>query len=182
MIGRALIRYLHSHGLSTLSVLDRRHVDLRVPNALDRFDQENISFAFFLACEVGGSKFLDNSDANIQQSIIESNLLIYQTVFPYFSRRKIPFLFTSSSLQAQPTAYGAIKRLGERWVDSSNGLGRSVRLWNVYGDEPIGVRSHVLTDWVSQVGPNLILSLVFDALFLLSVRAVCDDRFDSSGN
>jgi len=128
------VRWLRAHQLDVLEVRNRRHIDLRVPGALDVFDAANVSFAFFLACEVGGSKFLDNSDASIQQAIIESNLLIYQTVFPYFARRRIPFAFTSSSLQAQPTAYGAVKRLGERWVDSfgAGGIGRSVRLWNVY--------------------------------------------------
>ncbi len=163
VIGRALTRWLRTAGVNVLEVRDRRHIDLREPRALERFDAENVSFAYFLACEVGGSKFLDNADGGIQQGIIESNLLIYQSVFPYLARRGIPFVFTSSSLQAQPTTYGAIKRLGERWVESlpgaslpgaSNGppppLGRSVRLWNVYGDEPIGVRSHVLTDWVAQ--------------------------------
>jgi hypothetical protein len=50
---------------------------------------------------VGGSKFLDNAQMSVQQGIIDSNLRIYQTVFPYLARRRIPFVFTSSSLQAQ---------------------------------------------------------------------------------
>ena len=96
--------------------------------------------------------------------IIENNMRIYQCVFPYLAKRKIPFLFTSSYLQAQvfyflikwiikPTAYGAVKRLGERWVESLK-IGRSVRLWNVYGVEPMGPRSHVITDWITQCLTN----------------------------
>ena len=65
------------------------------------FSNIEIDFVFFLACEVGGSKFLDDSNLTIQQQIIENNLKIYQVVFPYLARRKIPFLFTSSYLQAQ---------------------------------------------------------------------------------
>lgn len=169
---------------------------------------ENISFAYFLACEVGGSKFLDNSAMSIQQGIIEHNMRIYQTVFPFLVRRRIPFAFTSSSLQAQvginssnhwlitnfdscasfvhsslptlhpnpqlhtsppspptpfqPTAYGGVKRLGERWVESLGGLGRSVRLWNIYGAEPIGVRSHVLSDWVAHCARDARVQAVTD--------------------
>lgn len=93
---------------------------------------------FFLACEVGGSKFIDSKDSNVQLQIIESNVKIYQTVFPYLAERKIPFIFSSSYLQflvrecvlrvlahllivcpistLQQTSYGSVKRLGEAWI------------------------------------------------------------------
>merc|ERR1711865_620268 len=43
--------------------------------------------------------------------------------------------------------YGAVKRLGEMWVRHM-ALGRTVRLWNVYGFQGEGLRAHVLNDWV----------------------------------
>jgi len=145
LIGSALRQWLLTHDFSVLEVKNREHIDLRQPNALDRFDHAGIKFAFFLACEVGGSKFIDSSTESMK--IIENNLHIYQTVFPWLQRHNIPFVFTSSYLQTEPTAYGTIKRLGERYIDAL-GFGKSVRLWNVYGAENPGLKAHVLTDWI----------------------------------
>jgi len=65
-------------------------------------------------------------------------------------RNRIPFLFSSTSLVAEPDAYGSIKRLGEAWVKALR-LGKIARLWNIYGPEPLAPhrRSHVLADWAA---------------------------------
>lgn len=147
LIGSALVKWLKSNGFNTLEVVNRKHIDLRVPGALDVFNNSDVSFVFFLACEVGGAKFIHSSEKDAQRQIIENNILIYQTVFKWLDERKIPFIFTSSYLQGQPNAYGTIKRLGEAWMKTL-GLGKVVRLWNIYGPERVGVKSHVLTDWV----------------------------------
>lgn len=65
-------------------------------------------------------------------------------------RNRIPFLFSSTSLVAEPDAYGSIKRLGEAWVKALR-LGKIARLWNIYGPEPMAPhrRSHVLADWAA---------------------------------
>jgi len=44
--------------------------------------------------------------------------IIWQNVFPWLAEHAIPFVFTSSYLQAQPTSYGSIKRLGESWINT----------------------------------------------------------------
>ena len=104
---------------------------------------------------------------------------IYQSVLPTLRARGIPYLFTSTYLQAQPTPYAAVKRIGEEWVRAGNtqqlalidansdpqspgrdtsspalrkfaGVGKMVRLWNIYGRERIGLRSHVVGDWLHQ--------------------------------
>jgi len=152
LIGSALVEELHSQGYSTIEVLNRRHVDLRNQSQFLDFvsredPEEAIGFVFFLACEVGGSKFLTSKSTSTQLSIIESNIQMYQTLFPWLSSRRIPFIFTSSSLQSQESGYGTIKRLGEQWIRAS-GFGKSVRLWNVYGKEKFGPRSRVITDWI----------------------------------
>lgn len=62
-----------------LHVRNRAHIDLRDPNALStNFASEKISFCFFLACEVGGSKFIGSKDGNVQLDIVQNNVLIYQ--------------------------------------------------------------------------------------------------------
>jgi len=130
-------------------VRNRRHVDLRQSGALHVFNSSNIDFGIFLACEVGGSKFLENSAENVQQQIILSNIHMFDNVFPWFQERNVPFIFASTYLQKQYSAYGTIKRLGEIWVRQMPHLGRTARFWNVYGPEPVGLRSHVLSDWIA---------------------------------
>lgn len=44
------------------------------------------------------------------------------------------------------TSYGLLKALGERFCASVGG--NSVRLWNVYGDEDLGDKSHVIPDFI----------------------------------
>jgi len=47
LIGSALRQWLLTHDFSVLEVKNREHIDLRQPNALDRFDHAGIKFAFF---------------------------------------------------------------------------------------------------------------------------------------
>jgi nucleoside-diphosphate-sugar epimerase len=154
LIGSALTEWLHSRSLSTVLVHNRSHVDLRDPSALPLYLSSlsilpsSLTFAFFLACEVGGSKFLQSSTPSTRRAILTHNLALYQSVLPFLSLHSIPFLFTSSYLSHMDSPYGAIKRVGEQ-LTSLHPLGRTVRLWNVYGRERVGVKAHVLTDWTA---------------------------------
>ena len=154
LVGRTLVKWLEERDFTVHHVRNRRHIDLRVPGALDIFNSTKLSYVFFLACEVGGSKFIENSARDLQIGIIESNIRMYQVVFPWLAARKIPFVFTSSYLQGTANPYGVIKRLGEQWIHNLGteeaGLGRTLRLWNVYGAENVGLKSHVLSDWSEQ--------------------------------
>ncbi len=76
------------------------------------------------------------------------NALMYDNVLPYLQQRSIPYIFTSSHLAARnSTRLGKAKRLGEELVAKS-GVGKSVRLYDVFGPERISSNSHVLTDWL----------------------------------
>ena len=44
--------------------------------------------------------------------------------------------------------YAVLKRLGELYTDILSGV--SVKLWNVYGSEPISEKSHVIPDFIYQ--------------------------------
>ena len=141
-----LIRY---NDEDVLHVYNRTHIDLRVPNSLDVFHSyiDNITMVYFLACEVGGSKFI--TDSNNNNIIIENNVLIYNNVFTWLKQHNLPYIFTSSYLQSQYTAYGTIKRLGELYVNNDRN-GRIVRLYNIYGNEQYStLKSHVVTDWIN---------------------------------
>jgi hypothetical protein len=144
----------------TKSRQNRRHIDLREPGCLDQFkcrfslqlpcsepslfalrSDQNIKFAFFLACEVGGSKFIDNTAKNVQLQIIEHNVLIYQHVFKWLGaprmqdscrthvsladEQRVPFVFTSSYLQTQVRLHCCWFMLTSTTTRSQTRTGRS---------------------------------------------------------
>ena len=169
LIGSALTSWLHAHNFSTVLVHNRSHVDLREPSALSSYlsslsiAPSSLSYAFFLACEVGGSKFLQSAATSTREAILLNNLALYRSVLPFLSTHSVPFLFTTSYLSHMDNAYGSIKRVGEQLV-SLNPLARSVRLWNVYGRERRGLKAHVLTDWTLQCIERAALTSATDGL------------------
>ena len=104
LVGSALAAELRRRGYNVLESRDRMHLDLRVQGSLSRFDDTPIAFCFFLACEVGGSKFI--ASGSNERAITRNNEKIYDNVFPYLQRRKIPFLFSSSQLSGEGMPLG----------------------------------------------------------------------------
>eukprot|EP00802_Teleaulax_amphioxeia_P000038 Tamp_00038.p2 GENE.Tamp_00038~~Tamp_00038.p2 ORF type:complete len:945 (+),score=47.25 Tamp_00038:12872-15706(+) len=146
VVGSSLVSTLRRHGYHVLEAPHRFSLDLRKIGCLDKFDRERIDFCFFLACDVGGSRYLNS---NYQNASYYFNMQIYEAVFPYLVRRKIPFIFSSSQLSSTQTLYGQVKNLGEV-MTARSGHGKSIRFWNVYGRERITVKSHVIQDWIFQ--------------------------------
>lgn len=113
-----------------------------------RSDAE-IDTVYFLACEVGGSKYLFGDDqASVQVRILRYNMQMYEVVWPWLLERGLPTVFVSSQLSNEHIPYGTVKRVGESWAEE-HGNARTVQLWNVYGIEKAGIKSHVVNDWVS---------------------------------
>jgi hypothetical protein len=127
LVGRTLVAWLEARNYSVLHVRNRRHIDLRVPGALDVFNSTRIAYAFFLACEVGGSKFIESSARDLQLGIIESNVRMYQVVFPWLAAHKVPFTFTSSYLQVRRAAPARAARSASACVRSRGWRARAVR-------------------------------------------------------
>ena len=148
LIGSALEKILRDHGYKTLHVLSRHHLDLRIPGSLNIFNNINISFVYFLAYEVGGAKFLQVPE--YQEKILKYNIQITNNVFSWLFKRKIRFAFASSSLTADKSNYGYVKRLGENFTFSKPKLGRVFKLWNAYGFEFPGPKSHAIPDFIFQ--------------------------------
>eukprot|EP00960_Hanusia_phi_P068211 766786-Hanusia_phi.AAC.8 len=114
-------------GYNIAHVKNRQHIDLRkhgcrlevlkgdtfdmilTSGSLDSFNNTKIDHCIFLACEVGGSKFIENSSQNLQVPLNDCiqeadcnhifSLVCSQNVLPWLAERKIPFTFTSSYLQ-----------------------------------------------------------------------------------
>jgi len=162
LVGSALVSALQSLSFRVIEVRNRYDIDLRLDGALEALldlEQQReggIRFCFFLACEVGGSKFL--SKTHMQQITEMYSERMQQSAMASLSRRGIPFLFASSQLAvsnnnnnnnnntSKLSQYGEVKRRGEELALASGG--KVFRIWNAYGPEPITFKSHVISDWV----------------------------------
>lgn len=150
-IGSALVPALRDKGYEVVEYDIKNTLlhDLRIPNnySLQRY-MLDADFVFFLAYEVGGSKYLNTKQGSY--AFLQSNTEIMSNVFEHLERLKKPFLFVSSQLaNNQNSPYGIQKRLGEFYTYALGGL--VTRLWNVYGIEEDNEKSHVITDLVKQM-------------------------------
>ena len=147
-IGRYFSNYLRERGhkVDVIDFLRDANQDLRYLkiDKLDLYDR-----VYFLAWDVGGSKYLTNRESHLGQ--FESNLRLMNNVFPQLDRSQVPYLFVSSQLAGSDlTPYSLTKLTGEI-ISSHHESAWRVRQWNVYGAyEEEGVKSHVITDMVAQ--------------------------------
>lgn len=109
---------------------------------------KNVDMVYFLAWDVGGSKYL--YEPKIQKRQFDWNMSLMKNVFDQLEKAKKPFLFVSSQLSEEvDTVYGVTKRIGEVWTDLLGG--KCVRVWNAYGYmERKDVKSHALSDFIYQ--------------------------------
>ena len=102
-------------------------------------------FIFFLAFDVGGSRYLKKYQNSYD--FLMNNLLIMANVFKIINKYDKKFIFASSQMSNMDfSPYGPLKRLGEQVTNSLNGV--YVKFWNVYGVEKELEKSHVITDFV----------------------------------
>lgn len=145
-VGRPFCEYLRARGdtVVEMDVKDATHKDAR----LVTLPLSNVDYVYFLAWDVGGSKYLNSEGAQFRQ--LERNLPLMENVFSQLRARGTPFTFVSSQLATEvDSVYGVTKRLGEVWTKLLGGT--VVRLQNVYGAyEPMSERSHVVADFVHQ--------------------------------
>jgi nucleoside-diphosphate-sugar epimerase len=147
-IGVPLKEYLEEigHEVLTFDIVDDSEEDLRIANnpKLDSYMKE-CDFVFFLAWDVGGSRYL----AKYQDSIefIQNNVKIIANTFDSIKKHNKPFLFASSQMANMSySTYGITKSLGEKAAAALNGI--TVKFWNVYGPEKDLEKSHVITDFI----------------------------------
>ena len=145
-IGGHLIKRLRAldYEVIEFDIQNKRLEDLRFRNNFYLSKHmSNCDFVFFLAFDVGGSKYL-NSNQN-KYSFLKNNTDIISNTFESLKLHKKPFVFVSSQLaNNQDSSYGIQKRLGEFYTYSLEGI--VTRLWNVYGIEEDNNKSHVISD------------------------------------
>ena len=102
-------------------------------------------FIFFLAFDVGGSRYL-----KIYQDtygFISNNITIMENTFSLIKKYNKKFIFASSQMSNMSYSnYGVLKRIGENYTKILNGI--VVKFWNVYGVEKDLSKSHVITDFI----------------------------------
>ena len=147
-IGAYLTEYLRNKGHDVLE-FDKENADYQdmtmIPNISLGSAIEKSDFVFFLAFDVGGSRYLKKYQHTFK--FIDNNTRMMANAFGYLEQYKVPFIFASSQMSNMSySPYGTMKRVGELYTKSLGGL--IVKFWNVYGIEKDIEKSHVITDFI----------------------------------
>ena len=147
-VGAYLTEYLNNKGHEVLEfdVVNGRHQDMTyIPNAELHRKVMLADYVFFLAFDVGGSHYLKKYQHTF--GFLDNNARMMVNAFEYIQKYKKPFLFASSQMSSMSySPYGVLKRVGELYTKSLNGL--IVKFWNVYGIEHDMEKAHVITDFI----------------------------------
>ena len=147
-IGAYLTDYLNKIGYEVLEfdIVNGLHHDMtEIPNAELHRQIMRSHFVFFLAFDVGGSHYLKKYQHTFK--FIDNNARMMANVFGLLEKYDKPFVFASSQMSNMSySPYGVMKRVGELYTRSLNGL--IVKFWNVYGIEKDHDKAHVITDFI----------------------------------
>ena len=149
-IGAYLTEYLREkgHQVKEFDKNNSAFQDLTlIPNIQLRDVICDSDFVFFLAFDVGGSHYLKKYQHTF--GFLDNNARMMANVFGYLSEFKKPFVFASSQMSNMSySPYGVMKRVGELYTKSLNGL--IVKFWNVFGIEKDMEKAHVITDFIKK--------------------------------
>ena len=147
-IGYPLVNFLKEKNYQVLEfdMEDDSLEDLRIDkNILLEKHIRAADFVFFLAFDVGGSRYLSKYQHTFE--FLHNNVKLMSNTFELLNKYKKPFIFASSQMSNMAySPYGVAKAIGERYTDSLNGI--TVKFWNVYGPEKNLEKSHVITDFI----------------------------------
>ena len=147
-IGAYLSDYLteKGHAVVGIDAVDGPHNDLRVtPNTYVESAIESADFVFFLAFDVGGSRYLKKYQHTFE--FVNNNTRIMANTFRLLKKYNKQFVFASSQMSNMSySPYGVMKRVGELHTTALKGL--TVKFWNVYGIEKDMEKAHVITDFI----------------------------------
>ena len=116
-----------------------------IPNDYVDNQIKDSDFVFFLAFDVGGSRYLKKYQHTFD--FLDNNVRMMTNVFNMLKKYNKRFIFASSQMSNMTySPYGVAKNIGELYTKSLNGL--VVKFWNVYGIEKDHEKSHVITDFI----------------------------------
>ena len=147
-IGAYLSEYLSNkgHEVTDIDIVNGPEFDLRVtPNTVVEKAIESADFVFFLAFDVGGSRYLKKYQHTFE--FINNNTRMMANTFRLLEKYNKRFVFASSQMSNMSySPYGVMKRVGELHTTALKGL--TVKFWNVYGIEHDMEKAHVITDFI----------------------------------
>ena len=161
-IGDCLCSFLRNKGHDVLEfdIVDNQFQDLRIYN--NKILEDLISkcdFIYFLAFDVGGSRYL----AKYQHTFdfLHNNIRLMSNTFELIKKYNKKFIFASSQMSNMSySPYGVAKAIGERYTDALDGL--TVKFWNVYGPEKDLEKSHVITDFILKAKNTGVIDMLSD--------------------
>ena len=161
-IGSYLVEYLTNKGYTThqFDITNSIFEDMTlIPNPLLETTIKNSDFVFFLAFDVGGSRYLKKYQHTFQ--FIDNNARLMANAFGLLKKYNKKFIFASSQMSNMSySPYGVLKNVGELYTKSLNGL--IVKFWNVYGIEKNHEKSHVITDFIRKGFETGVIDMLTD--------------------
>ena len=161
-IGAYLTTYLRDQGHEAIEFDIAKHHghDLtQIPNHNLEREVEKADFVFFLAFDVGGSRYLKKYQHTFQ--FIDNNARLMANTFGCLEKWKKPFVFASSQMSNMSySPYGVLKNVGELYTKSLGG--KIVHFWNVYGIEKDHDKAHVITDFIRKGFETGVIDMLTD--------------------
>ena len=161
-IGSYLTEYLRDkgHEVTEFDVVNGEDQDLTlIPNPLLEERIADSDFVFFLAFDVGGSRYLKKYQHTFQ--FINNNCRLMTNAFTLLQKYNVRFVFASSQMSNMSySPYGVLKNVGELYTKSLNGL--IVKFWNVYGIEKDHQKAHVITDFIRKGFETGVIDMLTD--------------------
>jgi nucleoside-diphosphate-sugar epimerase len=161
-IGSYLTEYLRNkgHEVTEFDVVNGGDQDLTlIPNPELHRVIMNCDFVFFLAFDVGGSRYLKKYQHTFQ--FINNNTRLMANAFSVLQKYNKRFIFASSQMSNMSySPYGVLKNVGELYTKSLNGL--IVKFWNVYGIEKDHEKAHVITDFIRKGFETGVIDMLTD--------------------
>ena len=149
-IGAYLTEYLRKKGHEVIEYdknLGAQYSLTAIPSTWLESCIKQADFVFFLAFDVGGSRYLKKYQHTFD--FINNNTRLMANVFGLLEKYNKRFVFASSQMSNMSySPYGVMKRVGELYTTSLKGL--TVKFWNVYGIEKDMDKAHVITDFIKK--------------------------------
>ena len=161
-IGAYLSAYLRTKGHTVID-FDKEetlnHDMTVIPNQYLENAIKTADFVFFLAFDVGGSRYLKKYQHTFQ--FIDNNTRLMANAFGLLKKYNKRFIFASSQMSNMSySPYGVLKNVGELYTKSLNGL--IVKFWNVYGIEKDHEKAHVITDFIRKGFETGVIDMLTD--------------------
>jgi len=161
-IGSYLTKYLceKGHTINEFDIVNGPEQDMTIiPNQYLENVIKGSDFVFFLAFDVGGSRYLKKYQHTFQ--FIDNNARLMANAFGLLKKYNKRFVFASSQMSNMSySPYGVLKNVGELYTKSLNGL--IVKFWNVYGIERDHEKAHVITDFIRKGFETGVIDMLTD--------------------